>query len=237
VVDHQRDAPVLHALVARSLRSRHHLPIANLAVAHRPDRLAVEPAGRREVFAHRFGAALTQAEVVAHASRRIGESFDGDDRPRVVLLHHGGEPVEYRAIDFAELAARELEVHRHVELEHGLHLLHAHLVLAPKRLQLLLERIEAARVIGHRLIGRVDPAGNLPVARLHLLAQLGDFGVELFPLDSRGASGQTQRHAHRAERGHGPHTAMPCEHGDLPATGWKRTLLQLRSWGHAGAVI
>jgi hypothetical protein len=61
----------------------------------------------------------------------------------------------------------------------------------------------------------------LPITCLHFFTQLGDFGVEILPLDPRRAAGQAERQAQRTERGHGLPAAMPSEHGDPLAPGWR----------------
>jgi hypothetical protein len=143
-------------------------------------------------------------------------ALDGHERAGIVVLHHRREPVEDRSVGLAQLAAGELEVNGHVELEHALHLLHADVVLAPERLQLLLERVETPRVIGDGLIGGVDAATDLPVAGLHLFAELGDLRRILVAPDFRGAPAQSEQQADRPERGSHLHAAMPCNHPDLP---------------------
>ena len=79
----------------------------------------------------------------------------------------------------------------------------AHVELTAERLKLLIERIEAAGMIGNELVGGVDSGAELCIGGLNFLAQAGYFGVEVITSYLRGASAEAQDHAARAKQREG----------------------------------
>jgi hypothetical protein len=92
-------------------------------------------------------------------------------------------------------------MYRDIEFHHVLGAFDGDIELTAEGLELLIEGIETAGMIGDQLIGRVDARAELGIGGLNFLAQAGYFGGEVLAGNLRGASAESEYHPARAEQG------------------------------------
>src|SRR5690606_40412312 len=222
IVDHQRHTPVLLPLTTRTLRPGLHLTVPRLPVAHRPHTARLQTTHVRQIRLDRLRTRHAQPHVVRLAPRSIRKALHRHQRVRIVLLHHRRKPVQHRTVLLPHLRRVEVEVHRNVERKKPLQPLHRHVVLAPQRLKIPLQRIHPAVHLLHAPQHRLIP-------RTHLIAQPRQLALHHLPLRVPAAA----RHEHRpktAQHRSPAEQRTPPHHGRSPPAIPKDFSLSRRPW-------